>query len=107
MALLICFFFQRKKNKEETDKLLIDFKQSNGTCWQKLERGQLEVAGRWKDEVKACPAHKSGGKKGGEKQVRWEKGEKTRQVGKRRRKNSHVGKKERKNHMGKSQMVKR
>ena len=27
-------------------------------------RGQVEVADRWKDEVKACPAHKPGEKKG-------------------------------------------
>ena len=40
----------------------IAFKQSNFS-WQKLGRGRLEVAGRWKDEVKACPAHKSGGEK--------------------------------------------
>ena len=44
-----------------------------------MDRGQLEVAGRWKDEVKACPAHKSGGKKKKNKPGR-KKGEKTRQV---------------------------
>ena len=71
----------------------IAFKQSNFS-WQKLGRGRLEVAGRWKDEVKACPAHKSGGKKN-DSQIRWEKGRKTSQVWK-RRKSESVGKKNRK-----------
>ena len=50
----------------------IAFKQSNFS-WQNLGRGRLEVAGRWKDEVKACPAHKSGGEKVKKSQVGTEK----------------------------------
>ena len=62
---MVCFFSDKE----------IAFKQSN-ISWQKLGRGRLEVVGRWKDEVKACPAHKSGGKKdknkSGGKKVVWE-----------------------------------
>ena len=57
-----------------------------------MDRGQLEVAGRWKDEVKACPAHKSGGKKR----------RKTSQVGK-SRKTSQAGKKEKNKSGGKKE----
>ena len=52
---MLCF--QIKRNHKESLKLFLS------NLAKVRGRGQVEVADRWKDEVKACPAHKSGGKK--------------------------------------------